>query len=186
MTIACLVLASGLSRRFGDEDKLLADLNGQTLLAYCLDTAASVPFDGRFVVTADDGRAELAKARSFNVIQNQNPEDGMGASLTCGVRHILDAEYDEVCVLLGDMPFVTPQYIKKLIKGSARFDVTYSQNEDRLMPPAIFKGQVLQSLTQLSGDKGAQSLDLSRYNIGHVELPDEMARDMDEPHDFEI
>ena len=184
MTMACLVLASGLSQRFGEDNKLLADLKGQALLAYCLDTAQSVSFSQRFALTSDDEPAELARARGFEIIHNLTPEDGMGASLSFGVQRILDAGYDKACILLGDMPFVTASYIQKLIKSSNRSDITYSQNQGREMPPAIFRGGALRALVQLKGDKGAQSLDLSDFEIGHTELPDEMARDIDKPNDF--
>ena len=174
-----------MSRRFGNEDKLLADLKGQALLAYCLDTAASAPFTDRFIVTFDDERALLGLARGFNIIHNPDPELGMGAALAGGVRHILQLGHSQACILLGDMPFVTTHYLQNLMKRSSQYDITYSQNNERDMPPAIFKGAALKVLTQLTGDKGAQSLDLSGFKIDHLQLPDEMARDMDEPNDFD-
>ena len=185
MSMACLVVASGLSRRFGDEDKLLADLKGQALLAYCLDTAASVPFAQRYVVTSDDKRAELAKARGFNIVHNPTPEDGMGTSLALGAIDLLNHGFNAGCILLGDMPFVTPEYLTKLIKHSKSFDISFSQNNNRNMPPAIFKNGALYTLTTLRGDKGMQSQNLSHFNISHLDLPNDLARDMDTPEDFD-
>jgi len=49
--IACIVLASGLSERFGEPDKLSADLCGKPVLSYVLDTARAVGFGEIFCVS---------------------------------------------------------------------------------------------------------------------------------------
>ena len=184
--MACLILASGLSRRFGGDDKLLAELKGQALLAYALDTAKSAPFADYFVITPkNDPRAELARVRGFKVIDNSLPDAGQGASLALGASHIVRADYEAVCVLLGDMPFITPGYLARLIRTSSASDIIFSQNSGLDMPPAIFRGDALLALQNLTGDQGAKHIDLSRFSISRATLPDDMARDMDRPEDFD-
>ncbi len=186
MSMACLVLASGLSRRFGHNDKLLAEFKGQALLAYCLNAAKAAPFDDYFVVTPDpDPRAILARNHGFNVINNPNPEFGQGASLALGAGKLIEKGFDATCILLGDMPFITSQFLKKLIAASEGQEVMFSRHAGRFMPPAIFKSDALHKLTTLTGDQGARALDFSGCQLEHLNLPPELAIDIDSARDFD-
>lgn len=185
MKTAALVLASGLSKRFGSEDKLLADLKGQALLAYSLDTARETGFDGLFVICPDpDPRADIARSFGFDVIPNPSPEAGQGATIALGAKHCLSAGFDAVCILLGDMPFVTSDYIRELTQSTG--DIVFSRSGTHHQPPAIFRGPAIKTLTQLSGDNGAKALELSNFHVEYINLPDEMARDFDLPSDFDL
>jgi len=186
MKTACLVLASGLSKRFGQDDKLLANLKGQALLSYVLDAARKASFDGYCVIVPDpDPRADLARRHGFEIIENPAPENGQGASLAHGAEYLIETGFKSACILLGDMPMITSDYIEKLQKHAKSFDVTFSQVDKREQPPAIFKHGALQALTGLTGDQGAKNLDLSRFSCGFIELPSFMAADYDKPLDFE-
>ncbi|NNE57350.1 MAG: nucleotidyltransferase family protein [Hellea sp.] len=186
MTMACLVLASGLSRRFGDGDKLMQNLGGKPLLAHCL-IAASEIFapEHRFIVVPNpDPRSELASQFEFSLIDNPEPETGQGRSLAIGVQALLAQNYHSVCVLLADMPFISPEFIQGFIDQSENFDIGFSQVRGRAQPPAIFKATAFEPLTGLSGDQGARALDLSAFSIAQIPLPEEMARDIDIPDDI--
>lgn len=186
MNMACIVLASGLSRRFGEDDKLLAELKGQALLAYCLDTAQQTGFSAYFVVTPkSDPRADLARKAGFEIIDNENPESGMGHSLALGAQQVIKDGYDSACILLGDMPFITAKYLKRLKASFPGQDAVFSESDHRNQPPAIFKGQALIRLSQLKGDQGASALDFSDLNLGLIKLPPEMSQDFDRVEDFD-
>jgi len=182
---AALVLASGLSKRFGSEDKLLTDLKGQALLAYSLDTARETGFDGLFVICPDpDPRADIARSFGFDVIPNPSPEAGQGATIALGAKHCQSAGFDAACILLGDMPFVTSHYLRRLKRQNG--DIIFSRSGSCHQPPAIFRGPAIKALTQLSGDNGAKTLELSNFHIEYINLPEEMARDFDLRSDFDL
>ena len=185
MKIAAMVLASGLSRRFGQDDKLLADLKGQALLAYSLDAVRSADFENRFIICPEpDPRAILARNFGFNVIANSEPEAGQGASISLGAKYLRANGFDAVCILLGDMPFVTPEYLKQIQAMSG--DIVFSRTNNKEQPPAIFRGDALEILTTLSGDQGASQLDLSPFTVSNIDLPGEMEKDFDRPEDFNL
>jgi len=185
MKMAALVLASGLSRRYGKDDKLMATLKGQALLAYCLDAAKGALFDGYFVVTPDpDPRADLARSFGFTIIPNSIAEAGQGVSISAGVSEIIDKGFESICLLLGDMPFVTSDYLRKLKSHAPDSDIIFSQVNTQNQPPAIFRGQALRTLKNLSGDRGANSLDLANFAISHMEMSEAMAKDFDLATDF--
>ena len=185
MTMAALVLASGLSTRFGPDDKLMENLKGQALLAYCLDAAIEAEFEAYFIVTPEnDPRARLAKSRGFTVIDNPHASDGMGNTIALGARHILAQGYDSVCILLGDMPFISGDYLKSLKSSARGFDAFFSHSQNRNHPPATFGVSALNRLTLLSGDKGASAIDFSGLKTSALDLPGDMAKDFDLASDF--
>ena len=51
LTVGCVIMASGLSRRFGT-NKLLADFCGQPMLCRAFDATATPGIAARIVVTA--------------------------------------------------------------------------------------------------------------------------------------
>lgn len=187
MRTAVIVLASGLSRRFGPEDKLLANLKGQALLAYCLDTARHAGFDALFAVCPDpDPRADLARSFGFSVINNPNPLAGQGASLALGAGYLIEAGFNAACILLGDMPMITAEYLNILKAKSTEADIVFSRIDNRVQPPSIFRGEALKILTELSGDQGARSLGLSKFRILYQDIEPEMACDFDSEEDFNV
>ena len=54
--MACVVLASGLSERFGKTDKLCAELGGRPILSHVLDTAAELQFGDCLLYTSPSPR----------------------------------------------------------------------------------------------------------------------------------
>jgi len=183
MSLAGLVLASGRSERFGRQDKLLAMLNGKPLLAHCLENVQGAGFDDVFMVCPDpDPRADLARRLGFKVIPNPDPQTGQGASIALGASFLLAKGYDSVCIILGDMPFISSRYFKEIQETPG--DIVFSRANDKDQPPAIFRGNALRALTQLSKDRGAKSLDLSSFEITLMDLPPEMSVDFDTEEDF--
>jgi molybdenum cofactor cytidylyltransferase len=156
--VSLLVLASGLSQRFGTADKLLAPLNGRPLGDYAAETLGRIGYRDHVAVTHDPAVAAIFAARGFRVVDNPAPERGQGSSLAAGLAALGDAEAIMVC--LGDMPFVTPGLLQGLC---IRFDVergadvVASASGERRGPPALFAASRLRGL-DLSGDEGARPL----------------------------
>ena len=184
--ISALILASGLSRRFGPDDKLLSLVNGKPLISHVLEIAASSPCEDIFVVCAEgsDIVSDSCQAHNARVIFNPNPETGQGQSLALGMSHVMNQAVDGVCILLGDMPFVPASHIDNLINLSTASDIVWSSVQGQDQVPAIFMRPVFDALASLSGDRGARSLDLSHFQQSRIALLAENARDIDTQSDL--
>jgi len=88
--VACLVLASGLSERFGVADKLSETLCGKPVLDHVLDTVMSMGFGENFIVS--QGRAHTG----FTAIMNKAPENGQGHALRLGLSAAKTAGWESV------------------------------------------------------------------------------------------
>lgn len=73
MRIGALLLAAGMSRRFGPEDKLLADLNGMPMVAHAARALDLVGPDRRIAVTGSDAVGNLLSAEGFDIVARPPP-----------------------------------------------------------------------------------------------------------------
>lgn len=182
--ITIVLLAAGLSRRFGAEDKLAADVAGKPMAFHIGDTLADMPFGAKFAVCAGDTGTvpEGLRARGFTVVVNAEPERGQGRSLAIGAEAAAARDADAVMVCLADMPFVTRGHLETL---AAAFDprepaVIASQSTHR-GPPALFPAHNLADLMALEGDHGARQL---LANATFIRTDPHSLFDIDSPADL--
>ena len=177
---AIILLASGLSKRFGAEDTLLARLAGQAVIDHTLEHIAPVGFGLHIDVIGALANTESAlsdklKAAGYQIIVNPHPENGQGSSLALGAKAVIEAGFEKACIALADMPLVPSEHFTRLIALAGSSDQVVSgadiASRDVTLPPCIFSGQALNLLTQASGDKGAKAYlrgnDVRREKLSH-------------------
>lgn len=187
---AVLLLAAGASSRYERGDKLMANLNGQAVLQR---TAAQVP-ESEFVMriaivpAGSEARAAALASSGWDVVENSRADEGQASSLVVGLNAISeDLEIDQIIVLLADMPLVPPSHLDLLLQRAEAASITaiLSDCEGRLGPPALFKREHFDALSELIGDRGAKALYLS-LDRGQETVPiaPEHAVDIDRVEDL--
>ena len=146
--IAGLVLAAGAGRRFGDEPKQLAELDGRPLLQHAVDAAVAADALERVVVVLG-ARAERIRAP----VVCEDWDDGQAASLRCGLRALPDAE--RIVVTLGDQPWVGTEAIVRLAREPAGTRAAYDGVPGH---PVVLGGELAAAALALKGDEGARGL----------------------------
>ncbi|QQR39291.1 nucleotidyltransferase family protein [Devosia rhizoryzae] len=182
---AVVVLAAGLSRRFGADDKLLADLDGRPLAQHCAETLSRLAFAHHIAVCQDSTPITTLFAESgFTVVINPDSAQGQASSLAVGVAEAASHGASFVLICLADMPFITAEHLLRLLDAldQSPSGIAASAHPDLApTPPAIFAAQHFPELTALTGDQGARDL-LRKAQIviaGEGELAD-----FDTPADF--
>jgi molybdenum cofactor cytidylyltransferase len=163
MHVAALVLAAGVSRRFGPDNKLLADLEGAPVLAHTLAAVSAAGFDQTLVVIGRDHAALSNVLQSFRVriVECADAGDGIGTSISAGVV-MLAPNIDGLAIIPGDMPLLTPQTLHTLLQtfaahaGSSIVYATDSEGAQR--NPVLWPRSYVSQLAVLKGDRGAKSL----------------------------
>jgi molybdenum cofactor cytidylyltransferase len=160
--IAGVVLAAGGASRFGSP-KQLANLDGVPLLQHAVDAMLAVPAIARTVVVLGARADEVRRAVAFRGAEPvvcEAWEDGMAASLRCGVEAVGDCDW--VIVTLGDQPRVTPHVIAAVVEhaasapaGTTAVRATYDGVSGH---PVALERAMLPGVAQLSGDVGAREL----------------------------
>jgi len=177
--IAALLLAGGLSRRFGSDDKLLSDFAGAPLARHARDALGDF---GTRIAVVRSGAPSLASLLSdggFALVENPAPERGMASSLRLGVEFARDLNIDAVLISLADMPRVDAALLARLC---AAFDpepaLLVCYDGRRRSPPALIGRRHFDAIAELDGDAGARSL-LAGAPV-FAATPDQLL-DIDEP-----
>ena len=184
---ALILLASGLSSRFGKTNKLLADLAGQPVIAHVLNILSGVDFNQRYVVVSQDDTALISYLSShpYHLIPNPSPERGQGVSLSLAARRVTHDGHKKACLCLADMPFIDSEHIEKLLRASKESEIVKSSYSGHDMPPAIVSGKYLTRLTRLSGDMGGKSVIRQPESVA-IPLSKIAAHDIDTPDDLTL
>ncbi len=195
MRIGCVLLAAGLSRRFG-RNKLAEPVNGETLIRHTVRIYASQGFDVSVLVTSGDNREvlEAAVGRFDSVPVNPHPEQGISSSIKIGIRSlfltaagrgkILDGILFGVC----DQPGLTGDTIRKLTDA-------FSDHPNRIVAPVradgkrgnpvIFPIGIVPELMELEGDTGGSAVIAKHPELLlTVETAAEELTDIDTPEDI--
>lgn len=180
--VAAVVLAAGLSTRFGG-DKLLYPYAGKPLAAHIADTLAGMPLTWRIAIVppAPSRREALFRERGFELVGNPDPQQGMGASLALGARHARELGAATLLVCLADMPNITAAHLTALLAAADDSDAVATGFDGSRGPPAVFARRLFPNLAALSGDHGAKHLLASARLIA---APPGLSRDFDTRTDF--
>ena len=185
--VSGIILAAGLSRRFGAENKLLAPWRGRPLASYAIEAAMNSAIQDVVLVTGQDGDAvaDLATAAKFHRVHNPNFADGLSSSLRAGLAA---APQGPVMVLLADMPMVTPPLIASLLgawrEGAYALVPEYQGQGGN---PVILGDAARADAMALTDDRGARGLFKGRTDvIRHPVLDKATLRDFDSSEDFAV
>jgi molybdenum cofactor cytidylyltransferase len=186
--IAAIVLAAGTSGRWGDGNKLLAEVAGKPLVEHAARAALDAGCDPVLVVTGNE-RAEIEAALAglpVRVVHNPDFARGLATSVRNGVAAV-PRNSVAVVVLLGDMPWVRAGHVRRLCE---RFDperprVLVPEWQGRRGNPVLWPRQLFAELAALEGDRGGRQL-LARHPdlVETVSLDEAVLRDVDAPEDL--
>lgn len=183
-----LLLAAGFSRRFGADKTLQCLPDGQTLALASLQRILSVTQQVSVVLRPEQQQLRaLLAAQSLHLIETNEAEKGLGASLAAGVAATQDAA--GWLVALADMPWIFPSSYQQVLAA-------LSEGPPSLICAPAYRGQRghpvgfgrdwLAALQHLSGDTGARSL-LLHYPECVQLLPCDdpgVLQDIDHPQDL--
>ncbi len=183
--VAAVVLAAGQSSRMG-ANKLLADVGGKPMIRRTVE-AILPAVDEAVVVTGAMLRPSRRRCpASHSALSTMRIfAAGLSTSLKRGIA-ALDAGVDAAAVVLGDMPLVTTETLRRLIAA-------YNPAEHRSICVPVHKGekgnpvlwgkQHFPLLLGLSGDRGARGLiDQLTDDVVEVAMPDDaVLTDIDTP-----
>ena len=181
-----IILASGLSQRFGPTDKLLALFRGQALATSSADLAIDMQYSARICVLKPNCPAleKIYVSRNIEPVINNRPEDGQGHSLSLGIKAIADRGCDSAYVVLADMPFVTTVHLKMLRLKIDDCEAAIAFDGTRRSPPALFRHSMFKKLIDQTGDNGARGLLRVSETVKQVTMPPNVLIDIDTPEDL--
>lgn len=159
MGFKVIILAAGMSRRFGN-NKLLTNFQGRPLADWIFKAVESAGCEPRdvAVVWHDPSVGALIGAHGFNACYNPAPEQGQSASVRLGI--LASGPAEAYLFLTADQPLLRGQTIAGMMS-------TFPRGQDKIMMaswhgragnPVIFDAGFKSELLGLSGDTGGRQI----------------------------
>jgi molybdenum cofactor cytidylyltransferase len=176
-----LILAAGGGVRFGEEPKLLADLQGRPVLEHAIKAQCAVPELEQVIVVLGAHAAGILARVDFSHAEPvicEEWREGIAASLRRGVDELADAQ--RIIVTLGDQPLVSSDVIRRFLDAEPGTRATY---DGRPGHPVVLGPEQVRKIYSLHGDHGARELlgDAPTIECGKLCS----GRDIDTPDDLE-
>jgi molybdenum cofactor cytidylyltransferase len=186
---AIVMLASGLSRRYGRKDKMLADLGGQPLIEHAAHMITDLDPLTRVAVCPSD-RPQIAEhlINRFVIAVNKKPKMGLGHSIAVGVNVALQFKPDAILLVMGDMPFVESWILEGIVaRLGAGVDVVHAGGANSVRPPTVFGPACFDQLAALDGDDGAKRIiGQGGHNVVGFSAPAPLLMDVDTKEDLDL
>ena len=160
--VPAILLAAGQSSRMGAINKLLAEINGLSMIRRVAESILASKAGPVIVVTGHEMERVRAELNGCDVtfVHNSGYRDGLSSSLRTGI-HGLPDEVDGVLVCLGDMPHVTATHIDKLVTAFDPVEgraICVPTNNGKRGNPVIWDARFFAEMATVSGDVGARHL----------------------------
>ena len=193
--IDCFILAAGMSKRMGNENKLLKKINNNTILNQTLKNHIESKIHNINLILGHQKDIILKhiEQNKFFIIENNNFKSGMLSSIL-KINENISEETTGILISLADMPFVTSEDINKLIEIFNENDqkiICITENKEKLgnpllLPKEIYK-DLIKDVSKLSNDKGLKKLILDKkYDYIRVSLSEGVIKDFDTIEDFNL
>ena len=189
-----VILAAGASSRMGrPKVSLPTDVPGETFLSRLITTLRLGGVDDVLVVTGADVSGLDRALGSVDpppwLVENPDPARGQASSLIVALQAIDHPGVRAMLVTLVDVPLVTTDTVRALIKTYRRTGapIVRPAQGDRHGHPVIFDRSLFDTLRAVDPTKGAKTV-VRAYERSIINLPvtDEGAfTDIDTPADFE-
>lgn len=167
--ICCILLASGLSRRFQGENKLFYQVEGLPMYRRALSCACRVREELKtergwevqiFLVTAYEEIAAEARKASALAVRNREPEEGISRSIRLGVQAADPKPDDWLLFSVCDQPWLRAGKVKAMIirtrlSGKGIGALSFQGEPGN---PVLFRGNYREELCALLGDRGGKSV----------------------------
>ncbi len=181
--IGCIIMASGLSTRFGS-NKLLEVFDGSTLIQRILDTTSNL-FDKRIVVTRTPEVAEICNQQDISVILHSLP--GRNDAVRLGVEAM--QELDGLVFCPCDQPLLQKNSLKTMLDYPYIHDdlILRIAFEERVGTPIFFGKKYFEELCNLPDKMGGSYLaKIYPEKVKYVYVKDERElMDVDTPEDLQ-
>lgn len=178
--IGCVIMASGLGKRFGG-DKLTAGFCGKALLQYVLEVTDGL-FERCIVLTRSEGAADLARRMNVPVLLHGRPTRSEAVRL--GIERMSDMEGCIFCP--SDQPLLQRETLRKIVDAFDGQNIVRTAFGERVGAPILFSKEFFAELAALEEKQGGGEIArrhpervLTVQTVGAWEL-----MDVDTPQDL--
>jgi molybdenum cofactor cytidylyltransferase len=192
--VAGVLLAAGTSSRYGDANKLLADVDGEPMVRQSAQVLVDAGLDPVIVVVGYDAESVRAALDGLpvDVVENEAFESGQASTLRRGVQALESVaspeSVDAAVFSLGDMPYVDPASVEALVAtyAAGSRSALAAGYQGHRGNPVLFDRRHFSDLVSVDGDRGGREILYRASDAAVVETGDPgVRRDVDRPDDID-
>ncbi|MBS6508884.1 MAG: molybdenum cofactor cytidylyltransferase [Paraclostridium bifermentans] len=182
--ISAIVMASGFSRRMG-ENKLLMDFNGKTIIENTFEALKKYDFKEVVVVSQYEEVLKIANKYQFKFVLNDNAHIGQSESIKLGIRN--SGKCDGYMFFVGDQPLINNDDVKELINefGENKEYIVIPRYDNKTGNPVIFPTCLKNNLLSLKNDEKGKKVINEYDKIKYVNVSEYTLLDVDTKLDYE-
>lgn len=156
------LLAAGTGTRFDAGNELLADLDGEPIVAHAARTLTESGLDATVAVVGHDSEAVAsALPDEIEVLANPEYDRGQSASVRRAVAAARERDAEALLFALGDMPRVSVETVEEILRtyrASPTSGIVAPRYQSRRGNPVLFGSQHFDALANVEGDRGGRAL----------------------------
>jgi len=180
--IDAILMASGFSKRFGKENKLLVNFNGKPLARHTLELVCNLSchFNKIFLVANENKVCDLAYDLPVTIIRNENPERGQRESIRLGVK---ESNANYYMFFPCDQPLLNSETVESILEKRKEGFIVQPSFNGKVGNPALFSNYFRDSLINLAeGECGRDIKKKYPNRIITIEVKrEEVLLDIDKP-----
>jgi molybdenum cofactor cytidylyltransferase len=190
--VACFILAAGMSKRMGSENKLLKKYKNKIIINQTLKNHSESKLEKLNIIIGHDKESlnDTLKNFQIGVIENDNYMSGMLSSIK-RINDYIDNEVTGIMISLADMPLVSSKDINSILDTFLLHDekkICIPEFNGRLGNPIIIPLEIYKKIIQnenLLKDKGLKSTILDgKFDIVRARSSSGVLKDFDTQKDF--
>ena len=190
--VACFILAAGMSKRMGSENKLLKKYKNKIIINQTLKNHSESKLEKLNIIIGHDKESLKDTLKNFQigVIENDNYMSGMLSSIK-RINDYIDNEVTGIMISLADMPLVSSKDINSILDTFLFHDekkICIPEFNGRLGNPIIIPLEIYKKIIQnenLLKDKGLKSTILDgKFDIVRARSSSGVLKDFDTQKDF--
>lgn len=185
MNIGCVLLAAGLSRRFGEENKLLMKLpGGDDLLDRAFAACPPSLFSRAAAVSFSREILARAAGAGYEPVENPGAAEGVASSVRLGAAAL--SSCDAILFSVCDQPGLTAADVSALLSFVEAHPgrIAALAHRGKRGNPVCFPAEFFPELLALTGDAGGSAVIKALPDrLSLVEAPSRALFDVDTPAD---
>ena len=180
-----LVIAAGLSRRFGSDKRLAMLNNGNTLISQTVAAIKAANVDYRIAIQPNDVETFSRLFPKDKLIAIDDYEKGMGHTIA-GALNVIKDECSCCLICLADMPFVLSDTYRAIANAIDSFDAVVPCYEGLRGNPVAISRSLFPRFLSLEGDIGGKYILNDNFlKLLELEVDDPgILKDIDAPSDL--
>lgn len=187
--ITAIIVAAGMSRRMGGENKLLLPINGKEMFLHVVDAVLESDVDEIILVTGYESSKikEVIEDRKLKLVNNKDYESGLTSSIQAGVT-TSNGNTKGYLICLSDMPLLKKEHINTILKEyksiSEKSIFVPKINNKRSHPILLSSRYKTEILAHQSPNGCKGIINKNEHQIHFVYFRDDFSKDIDTPEAY--